>query len=62
MSLIVPTGWRPAPGERVLFEQPVITVPGRERSVLALPIAQLGALLREVDRQPALQVEHVYDF
>jgi hypothetical protein len=62
VSLLVPTGWRPSPGQRLLFEQPILTVPGRQRSVLALPIAQLGALLRDVDRQPALQVEHVYDF
>lgn len=62
VSLLVPAGWRPAPGQRVLFEQPLLTMPGRQRSVVALPIAQLGALLREVDRQPALRVEHVYDF
>ena len=62
VSLLVPTGWRPAPGQRLLFEQPLLTLPGRQRSVLALPIAQLGALLRDVDRQPTLQVEHVYDF
>ena len=62
VSLQVPVGWRPSPGQRLLFEQPILTVPGRQRSVLALPIAQLGALLRDVDRQPALQVEHVYDF
>jgi hypothetical protein len=62
VSLLVPIGWRPAPGQRVLFEQPIITQPGRQRSVVALPIAQLGALLRDVDRQPTLRVEHVYDF
>jgi hypothetical protein len=61
-SLLVPAGWQPGADARVLFVQPVITVPGRQRAVLAVPIARLGALLREVDRQPALQVEHVYDF
>ncbi|HEY8974391.1 MAG TPA: hypothetical protein VIN75_09250 [Burkholderiaceae bacterium] len=62
VSLLVPIHWRPAPRARVLFEQPILTVPDRKRSVLALPITQLGALLRDVDRQPALRVEHVYDF
>ena len=62
VSLLVPDAWHPDAGARVLFEQPVLTMPGRKRSVLALPIMQLGALLRDVDRQPALQVEHVYDF
>jgi len=61
-SLLVPAGWRPGPGTRVLFEQPILTQPGRQRSVIALPVARLGGLLREVDRPPALQVEHVYDF
>ena len=46
----------------MLFEQPILTTPGRKRSVVALPVARLGALLRSLDRQTALQVEHVYDF
>ncbi len=62
VSLLVPTDWRPAAPARVLFEQPVLTLPGRKRSVLALPVARLGTLLRDVDRNPSLQVEHVYDF
>ena len=62
VSLLVPVAWQPDAGARVLFEQPVLTVPGRKRSVVAVPIAALGGLLRSVDRQPALQVEHVYDF
>ena len=62
VSLLVPATWRPEADARLLFEQPVLTAPGRKRSVLALPIARLGALLRGVDRQPGVQVEHVYDF
>ena len=61
-SLLVPAEWQPDPGVRVLFEQPVLTTPGRKRSAVVLPIAQLAALLRAFDRQPGLQVEHVYDF
>jgi hypothetical protein len=62
VSLIVPSAWTPDARLRVLFEQPILTLPGRKRSVVAVPVAGLGALLRGVDRQPALQVEHVYDF
>jgi hypothetical protein len=62
VSLLVAAAWQPGPGARVLFEQPMLTMPGRKRSVLALPIAQLGELLRSVDRQPGLQLEHIYDF
>ena len=62
VSLLAPAAWQPGAGARVLFEQPVLTMPGRKRSVLALPIARLASLLRDVDRQASLQVEHVYDF
>jgi hypothetical protein len=62
VSLLVPAAWHPAAGARVLFEQPMLTEPGRKRSVVAVQIAALGSLLRDVDRQPVLQVEHVYDF
>jgi hypothetical protein len=62
VSLIAPAAWQPAAGSRVLFEQPMLTTPGRKRSVVALPVAQLGGLLRAADRQAGLQVEHVYDF
>jgi hypothetical protein len=58
----VPGAWQPEAGSRLLFEQPVLTLPDRKRSVIALPIAQLGTLLRAVDRQALVQVEHIYDF
>ena len=62
VSLIAPAAWQPGAGSRVLFEQPMLTTPGRKRSVVALPVAQLGGMLRAVDRQAGVQVEHVYDF
>ncbi|MFL6699814.1 MAG: hypothetical protein ACJ8GJ_21805, partial [Vitreoscilla sp.] len=46
VSLLVPAAWQPDAGTRVLFEQPMLTTPGRKRSVVALPVAHLGALLR----------------
>ena len=62
VSLLVPADWHPDTGVRVLFEQPILTAPGRKRSAVALPIAQLANLLRQADRGAGLQVEHVYDF
>lgn len=62
VSLLAPSAWQPEPDVRLLFEQPVLTAPGRKRSVVALPVAQLAALLRAVDRRPVLQVEHIYDY
>ena len=62
LSVLAPAAWQPDAGARVLFEQPVLTTPGRKRSVFALPIAQLAASLRALDRQPGVRVEHIYDF
>ena len=45
----------------VLFAQPIITRPETKRLVLTLPISSLGAVLRQMSRQPN-SVEHVYDF
>ncbi|MGA0611890.1 hypothetical protein [Caldimonas sp. KR1-144] len=62
VSLLAPLG-QPLPASaRRLFTQAVITQPGRERVVLAVPVAGLGALLREVDARAGVTVEHVYDF
>lgn len=62
VSLLGATG-QPLPAStRRLFTQPLITQPGRERVVLAVPVARLGTLLRELDAQAGVTVEHVYDF
>lgn len=64
VSLLVPDDWRADSGTaRTLFTQPLLTRPGTQRVVLATPVPQLGALLRQVE--PALgasAIEHVYDF
>ena len=63
MSVIVRQDWRPGPDGRVLFEQPVITQPGHKRSVMAVPIARLAAVLREYRlNQHGIALEHIYDF
>ena len=62
VSVLAPEAWAPKTGVRVLLEQPVITERGSRRVVMAVPIARLGALLRDVDAQASLRVEHVYDF
>ncbi len=60
-SVLVPTSWLAANSARVLFEQPIITVPGRKRVVLAVEIARLGTFVRGFDGGESA-VEHVYDF
>ena len=46
---------------RTLFVQPVLTQPGWERRVVALPVPELAAQLRRW-RAADVQVEHLYDF
>jgi hypothetical protein len=61
VSELVPEGRKPAEGVRVLFEQPILTQPGRKRMVFAVPIAGLGAELRRA-AAASDTVEHIYDF
>ncbi|MDX1374707.1 MAG: hypothetical protein R3357_04030 [Burkholderiales bacterium] len=59
ISLRVPADWSAAPAQtRVLFEQPILTQPGRKRVALVVPVAALGRVLRTL----GAQVEHVYDY
>ena len=52
---------RPATPQRTLFTQPILTQPGWERRVIALPVPELAAQLRRW-RAADVQVEHVYDY
>lgn len=60
MSELVPEGQK-AWGVRVLFEQPILTQPGRKRTVFAVPISGLGAELRRAVAANDT-IEHIYDF
>jgi hypothetical protein len=64
VSLRVPEHWADAGGRsRTLFTQAILTRPGTERVVLALPVDQLSALLRQLEaQQGAAAIEHVYDY
>lgn len=59
-SFLGKTGAPPVQG-RVLFTQPILTQPGLERWVIAIPIAALGRALRSATREN-VTVEHIYDF
>jgi hypothetical protein len=48
-------------GARLLFEQPIITAPGRKRVALVLPVAQLSDFLAGAAGR-GIQIEHVYDY
>jgi hypothetical protein len=62
VSMLVPQSWQPSQ-VRVLFEQPILTRPGRKRVVFAVPVGRLAAELRRAQAAPGdVAVEHVYDF
>lgn len=48
-------------GSRILFEQPMITIPGKKRVALVLPVSELSSFLSRALEQ-GLAVEHVYDY
>ncbi len=52
---------RAAAPQRTLFTQPILTQPGWERRVIAVPVAELAAQLRRW-RAADVQIEHVYDY
>jgi hypothetical protein len=64
-SVILVTVWTEdaATGEpaRVLFEQPLLTMPGRKRMALVMPVSELSAFLLGAPGK-GWQVEHVYDY
>jgi hypothetical protein len=64
-SVILVTAWAPAsyhdPSLRVLFEHPLITMPGTKRVALIVPVAGLSTFLLNAPRA-GLRVEHVYDY
>ena len=52
---------RPGAALRTLFTQPILTQPGWERRVIAVPVPELAAQLRRW-RAADVQLEHLYDY
>ncbi len=48
-------------GNRLLFEQPLITMPGKRRLALIVPVADLSDFLLRA-KEHAVTVEHIYDY
>jgi hypothetical protein len=62
LSVLARTGWKPeVRGARVLFTQPILTEPGRERVVAAVPVTGLAEVLQAA-RADGSKLEHVYDY
>jgi hypothetical protein len=60
LSAIVPTDYDDSALE-VLLRQPIITRPGLHRVVFTVPVPELTATIRRLDRPP-LRLEHIYDY
>ena len=60
-SVVVPATQPEPPGMRVLIRQPILTRPGNERRVFAVPVARLGPWLAEHEASGD-RIEHVFDY
>jgi hypothetical protein len=66
-SVILVTAWAPentalkVDNARVLFRQPLLTMPGQERVGVVLPVSQLSTFVLDAPRL-GMTVEHVYDY
>ncbi len=49
------------PGADVLFDQPIVTVPGTRRIAVLLPVDALAAFLNDAPRR-RIEIEHIYDY
>jgi hypothetical protein len=48
---------------KLILRQPILTVPGRERTVYEVPVSQLAADLRRLDAAaPEVEIEHIFDY
>jgi hypothetical protein len=61
VSVLVPAGWQPPINTRTLFEQPLLTVPGRKRVAFAVEVGTLAELLRSLHANH-VEIEHVFDY
>ena len=63
VTVLTPVDWTPKiPHSSVLFEDPILTQPGRKRVALVVPVGELARALNEVAGERAVEIEHVYDY
>lgn len=61
VSVLAPVPWKPDASLSQLLRQPILTRPGVQRVLLAVPVTALARSLRQWKAE-RLQVEHVFDY
>lgn len=61
VSVLAPNTWKPDASLSQLLAQPILTRPGVQRALLAVPVKGLAQQLRQW-KAAKLQVEHVFDY
>ena len=61
VSVLAPDTWKPDASLSQLLVQPILTRPGVQRALLAVPVKELAPSLRQW-KAAKLQVEHVFDY
>jgi hypothetical protein len=61
LSVLTSDTWKPSTGGRVLFEQPVLTQPGRKRFAIVVKVPELSAALNALQKD-GVELEHIYDY
>ena len=63
LTVLTPSDWAPAlSGSSVLFEDPILTRPGRKRVALVVPVGNLAQALNTLAAARGVEVEHIYDY
>ena len=63
LTLLAPADWTPAiAGSSVLFEDPILTRPGRKRVALVVRVGALAPALNSLAGAANVEIEHVYDY
>ena len=62
LTLLAPADWSPMAGAKVLFEDPILTRPGRKRVALVLTVGTLAPALGTLATAPKVEIEHIYDY
>lgn len=63
LTALTPAEWTPALlGSNVLFEDPILTRPGRKRVALVLHVGELAPALNALSAARGVEIEHIYDY